>query len=95
MPYPRNYEHTRTHARTHIVFYPSSDTRRRPSVESTRVFHFLYVCGIGEYISLDLFCFVNLTSSCSLIPNATVEKDFKSTFPLLTPLCLKTPVLSR
>ena len=24
-----------------IVFYPSSDTRRRPRVESARVFHFL------------------------------------------------------
>ena len=26
-----------------IVFYPLSDTRRRPKVESARVFHFLYV----------------------------------------------------
>ena len=26
-----------------IVFYSSSDTRRRPKVESARVFHFLYV----------------------------------------------------
>ena len=29
---------------------------------------FLVFCCIGEYISLDLFYFVNLTSSCSLIP---------------------------
>ena len=28
---------------------------------------FLVFCCIGEYISLDLFCFVNLTSSCLLI----------------------------
>ena len=26
-----------------IVFYSSSDTRRRPKVESARVFHFVYV----------------------------------------------------
>ena len=29
---------------------------------------FLLFRRIGEYISLDLFYFVNLTSSCSLIP---------------------------
>ena len=29
---------------------------------------FLVCCRIGEYISLERFCFVNLTSSCSLVP---------------------------
>ena len=30
--------------------------------------HFCFVRRIGEYIFLDLFCFVSLTSSCPLIP---------------------------
>ena len=31
-------------------------------------FQLFFMCHhIGEYISLELFCFVNLTSSCSLI----------------------------
>ena len=39
---------------------------------------FLVFCHIGEYISLDLFCFVNLTSSCSLIPRVchNSHRDF-------------------
>ena len=38
-------------------------------LSKTLVFHcFLVFCRIGEYISLDLFYFVNLTGSCSLIP---------------------------
>ena len=34
---------------------------------------FLVFRRIGEYISLDLFYFVNLTSSCSLIPTDVKE----------------------
>ena len=40
--------------------------------------------GTGEYISLDLFYFVNLTSSCSLIPLDLPDKG--SIAPILRPL---------
>ena len=33
---------------------------------------FLVFRRIGEYIFLDLFCFVNLTSTCSLIPQTNL-----------------------
>ena len=37
------------------------------------VFHCVFAfCRIGEYISPDLFYFVDLTSSCSLIPRHTL-----------------------
>ena len=38
-------------------------------VSKALVFFIFFMCRrIGEYISLELFCFVNLTSSCSFIP---------------------------
>ena len=41
------------------------------------VFFIFFVClRVGEYVSLDLLCFVNFTSICSLIP-------------LITPLCVE------
>ena len=46
----------------------SSDTRRR-QVSKALVFYISLCRRIGEYISLELFCFVSLTSSCLLIPN--------------------------
>ena len=52
-----------------ITIYLCSCTRRKQfSVESACVSLFLVLRRIDEYISLDLFCFVNLISSCSLIP---------------------------
>ena len=36
---------------------------------------FLVCCHIGEYISLELFYFVNLTSSCSLVPYIYIERE--------------------
>ena len=50
-----------------IVFYPSSDTRRRPKVKMLVFFILCVCCCVGEYVSLRLFSFVSLTSSCSLI----------------------------
>ena len=32
-------------------------------------------CPIGKYISLELFYFVNLTSSCSLVPYIYIERE--------------------
>ena len=48
-----------------FVGYLSSYTRSRHFLH---IYRFLVFCRIGEYISLDLFYFVNLTTSCSLIP---------------------------
>ena len=52
-------------------------TRRRPWVESACVFNCsLCQCRrIGEYISLELFYFVSLTSSCSLIPESNTDEE--------------------
>ena len=49
-----------------IFFTPDEDN----FLSKALVFHcFIVFRHIGEYISLDLFYFVNLTSSCSLIPH--------------------------
>ena len=52
-------------------------TRRRPWVESACVFNCsLCQCRrIGEYISLELFYFVSLASSCSLIPESNTDEE--------------------
>ena len=43
---------------------------------------------IGEYISLNLFYFVNLTSSCSLIPRFYVYATDETTALFLFFVCL-------
>ena len=56
-----------------FVVYPSSCTRRQ-FVERVRALFcrfFIFYC-IAKYISLDLFCFVNVISSCSLIPSIII-----------------------
>ena len=40
-------------------------------------YYFFVFRGIGEYISLDLFYFVNLTSSCSLIPLKHISSKYQ------------------
>ena len=52
-----------------FVVYLSSCTRRRHILSKALVSYcFLVFRRTGEYISLDLFYFVKLSSSCSLIP---------------------------
>ena len=53
-----------------FIVCQSSFTWRRRIVESACVL--LFPCLIGKYIFLDLFRFVNLASSCPLIPRAIV-----------------------
>ena len=44
------------------------------------VFFIFFVYRVGEYVSLELFCFVNLTSSCLLIhPILYLEVNSSST----------------
>ena len=52
-----------------FVVYLSPYTRRRQRLSKVLVYYcFLVFRRVGDYISPDLFNFVNLTSSCSLIP---------------------------
>ena len=49
---------------------------------------------VGKYISLDLFYFVNLTSSCSLIPkNVKLNKFHCFVKVILFQPCVKTALL--
>ena len=66
-----------------IITRLSSYTWRRLSVESARVSLFCVFHRIGEHSSQDLFDFVNLTSSCSLIPQKCQQAPVQTFFPAL------------
>ena len=51
-----------------FIYFSSCTQRRQFLLKALMYYCFLVFPCIGEYISLDLFCFVNLTSSCSLTP---------------------------
>ena len=72
-------------------------TRRRHFLSKALVYYcFLVFRRIGEYISLDLFCFVSLTSSCLFIPRIMcVGLSLFSLRPdLFRSPCLSAPVNS-